>query len=381
MSQALHLSRWRLWLADRLAWLRLRTDAWRFRALRADYYAYLAALLEAAEGRHTLRDVFVRDALRHGAATVRGRLSAHWAAACDAHAGDLAAVWGGTLPVEECMVVGAAQPAGAFALTQALSNLARVCALMQRARHEAGATLAAAAIALLVLLCTLAAVGHYTAPQLLRTFSAIPPTYFGASSRLLFGLADVVVRYGPLLLGLLLAALWAWLAAFPNLTHRWRRGLDGIGPWRLYRDLQATRFLTLLEVLLQQRGHLDTRLRTALLAQRPYARPWLGWHIDAMLARIERGEVGASTFDTGLFDRRMGWFLSDMALAHGLEPALRQARARVESHLLPSVARQAGALRWGVLLSVAGMMVALVLWHYQVIDELRRALVQVYASY
>ena len=372
---------WPRGMRARLAWLRLRLDAWRFRADRADYYEYLAALLGGADGRHSLRDVLVRDAARHGPHTVRGRLSAHWASICDAHAGDLGSVWSGTLPAQECMVVGAAQTAGATALTQALDELSRVCTLTRRARQESFSTLAAAIVALCVLLSTLMAVAYYTVPQLRLVFEAVPASQYGASTRRLFGLSDFLANVWPavLLLCGVAGGLWVW--SLGAIAPPRRRLIDGLGPWRLYRDVQATRFLALLDVLLRRHGNLDTRLRAALLAQRPYSAPWMAWHINAMLGRIDAGEVGAGTFDTGLLDRKLWWFMADMTLAHGLEAGLRLARARVQSHLLPAVARQAGVLRWWILLSVVGQLIALVLWHYQVIDELRRALVQVYSSY
>lgn len=376
-----HVMAWRRRMRSHLGWVRLRLDAWRFRSDRADYYDYLAALLGGADGRHSLRDVLFRDAARHGPRTVRGRLSAHWASICDAHAGDLGQVWSGTLPAQECMVVGAAQAAGATALTQALGELARVCALTRRARGEALSTLAAAFIALLVLMATLIAVAYYTVLQLRLVFDAVPVAQHGVSTQRLFGLSDLLAQVWPvaLALGGGLCGLWIW--SFAAVTPSWRGAIDGLGPWRLYRDVQATRFLALLDVLLRRHGNLDTRLRAALVSQRPYASPWMAWHIDAMVARIDAGDVGAATFDTGLLDKRLWWFLGDMTLAHGLEAGLRLARGRVQSHLLPAVARQAGVLRWWILLGVVAQLIGLVLWHYQVIDELRRALVQVYSSY
>lgn len=368
-------------LFARIGWFRLRLDAWRFRADRADYYEYLAALLGGADGRHSLRDILYRDASRYGPGTVRGRLSAHWASICDAHAGDLGQVWSGTLPAQECMVAGAAQAAGAAALTQALGELSQVCTLTRQARRESLSTLAAGFVALFVLMATLLAVAYYTVPQLREVFEAVPAAQHGASTRRLFGLSDLLAATWPLFAigGALICAVWVW--SFAAVVPPWRRLVEGIGPWRLYRDVQATRFLALLDVLLRRHGNLDARLRTALAAQRPYARPWMAWHLDSMLDRIEAGEVGADTFDTGLLDRRLWWFLGDMTLAHGLEAGLRLARERVQSHLLPAVARQASVLRWWILLSVVAQLIALMLWHYQVIDELRRALAQVYASY
>ena len=58
--------------------LLLRLDAWRFRPGRADYYEYLADLIEGTQGRKSLRDVFEDDARRYGVDTERGRLAGEW---------------------------------------------------------------------------------------------------------------------------------------------------------------------------------------------------------------------------------------------------------------------------------------------------------------
>src|SRR5690606_943246 len=84
-------------------------DAWHFRAGRADYYAYLADMLQSLQGRKTLLDHFEDDARRYGPATVRGRLSQRWARRYQESGGDLAAAWSGTLPADECLLVASAQ--------------------------------------------------------------------------------------------------------------------------------------------------------------------------------------------------------------------------------------------------------------------------------
>src|SRR5690606_6836924 len=136
---------------------------------------------------------------------------------------------------------------------------------------------------------------------------------------------------------------------------------------------RAIRFLAMLAIMLRQRGNLDTRLREALAALARRARPWLAWHVNAMLSRVEHGIVGAGTFETGLFDRETAWFMGDVIAARGLEAGVQQARLRAESRALRRIRREAQALRWGLLLLSVAAVLALTLWHYAVIDELRRA--------
>src|SRR5690606_14779241 len=98
----------RVWLAR---W-RLHWDARRFSGHRADYFEYLHAVLRGTQGRLTLRELFDRDAVRHGSGTVRGRLSRHWARACEASGGDLHTTWQGVSPADELALVRTAQAYG-----------------------------------------------------------------------------------------------------------------------------------------------------------------------------------------------------------------------------------------------------------------------------
>lgn len=354
--------------------------AWRFRVLRADYYDYLADLMEGGRGRKTLRDIFQDDARRYGPSTARGALCTHWLRAYEESGGDLFQAWHGTLPDEDVRLAGAAQRAGSDALMRTLRDLARAVRLTEAARRVVTATLSAAAVALAVLAALLAAVPLYTVPQLRRTFVTVPADYYGPLTRALLRLADAVQSNGLLLACAIGGAAWTVAWSLPNLTGTVRAWLDRHGPWRLYRDFQAIRFLALLAVLLRRHGAASPRLREALQAQLPGASPWLAWHLQRMLGRIGAGSVGAGTFDTGLVDRETWWFLSDMIATRGMDEALQCASRRLETHALRAVARRAQVLRWVLLLGALAALLGLALWHYAVVDEMRRALVNFHAG-
>jgi len=358
---------------------RLRADAWRFRPRRADYYEYLADLIEGTQGRKTLRDILDDDARRYGPATVRGRLSGHWARAYVEEGGDLSAAWAGTLPQNECQLIACVQEEGGE-LPQALRDLARAARLAANARAELAASVAAGAAAAVVAVCLLCAVPFFTVPRLEQVFRAVPPGEYGALTRALFGLAAWLRQWLALWLVCLAGSAALALWSLPHFTPAWRPRLDDWLWWRLYRDFQAIRFLALLSVLVRRHGAADTRLGRALAAQERGASAWLEGHLRAMRARIDAGEQGAGIFDTGLLDRETWWYMADMMDALGLEAGLAQARRRVEVFVLARVGRQARALRWALLLAALAAVLALALWHYAVIDELRRSLSNFYAS-
>jgi len=355
-------------------------DAWHFRAGRADYYAYLADMLHSLQGRKTLLDHFEDDARRYGPAAVRGRLSQRWARRYQESGGDLAAAWSGTLPADECLLVASAQQAGGGALAEVLRDLAHTARLVRAVRDELLYTTAAGLAAMAVAVALLCAVPYFTVPRLQQVFHGLPPEYLGGAARALYALADAVRRWLPLWLVALPGGVLLVLWSLPRLSGRLRAVLDRIFPWRLYRDFHAIRFLAMLSVLLRQRGNIDTRLREALAVLAWNARPWLAGHVTAMLARIDAGIVGAESLDTGLIDRELWWFMTDMAAAHGLAGGLQRGRARVESHTAARVRRQAQAIRWTLLLASAGAAICLALWHYAAIDDLRRGLAQFHAS-
>jgi len=352
----------------------------RFRAQRADYYEYLGSLMEHGDGRKTLHDIFEDDARRYGARSLRGRLSARWAERFRESGGDLEQTFLGTLPNDDVALLRASQLAGAGALATSLHDLADTARLLDRARSGFLTTMTAAGIACSAMLIVLVATPLYTVPQLRRTFAVVPAEYWGHGTRALFGLADLLhANLGLVLLGLaLIAGLSGW--SLPTFTGRLRRRLDEWSIWRLYRDFHSVRFLALLGTMARQRGNVATSLRDALLAQMPGATAWKAWHLNRMLMLLDDGVIGAETFDTGLLDRETQWFLADMMAIHGVDAGLARTRRRIESRIIVDVLRRALALRWTILLLAVGMLIGMTLWHFSVIDELRRAMQAYYAA-
>lgn len=357
-----------------------RIDCWRFAGRRADYYEYLAALLSGMQGARTLRDIFLHDARRHGRSSLRGRLSQAWLHGFQAAGGDLHATWAGCFSPSELALIRTAQAHGNAALAETLAALSGAQRLAEQAGRILSSTLWSSVIAMALLASMLAAVPLYTLPVLLQAFAAVPASFHGPRTQALSALAGLLQAHWPLLavLGAGGGALLLW--SIPNLGGRLRRKLDRHMPWRLYRDVQALRFLNFQAILLDGDEAGPLPLRTALAMQKLGASPWLAGHIDAMLARIDSGLAGPDTFDSGLMDRELFWFFSDMAMARGLRAGLRLGAERLRGHVLDTLARRAAVLRWCILLSCLGCLLALALWHYAVVDELRRSLMIFYAS-
>lgn len=359
---------------------RQAVDSWRFASARGDYYDYLSALLAGMQGRRPLRDVFDLDARRYGSGAVRGRLSERWVRAYQAAGGDLYATWYGCLPPSELLLIRVAQSFGNAALIKTLGELAQVHRLTRLAGQLVVSTLWSAVAALAVLLSMLLAIPAYTVPRLLQTFSAVPQEYYGSLTRSLLAFATLVQDHWTFAAALSVGGCALLLWSLPNTTGALRNLLDRFSIWRIYRQVQALRFLALLGIVLGRDEAVSTQLRAALAMQSSGASVWQAGHINAMLARIDSGIVGPDTFDTGLLDREQYWFFNDMVTARGLGAGMLLSSDRLRGHVLGTVARQATALRWGLLLASVACLLSLALWHYAVIDELRRSLLLFYAS-
>lgn len=355
-------------------------DAWRFAGHRADYFEYLHAVLQGAQGGLTLRELFERDALRHGPGTVRGRLSLQWARSCELAGGDLYLTWRGCLPMDELALIRAAQAFGNARLLACFGALASHLALLLQAQRLLWSTLGVAALAVLVASLLWLALPLWTVPALEQAFRGLPPEYQGRWTRALFACAAFLRNWGmliPLALGGILFWGWHQLARAGGSMRRW---LDRVGPWRLYRQVQALRTVALISILLQTESGRSIQLRPVAVLFFQQASPWLAGYLGRMVQRIDQGLAGAAAFDTGLLDRDVYWYLQDMASGSGLTQALRMTHARMAASWLPRVRIQAQVLRWTVLLSGVAMVLGVGLWHYAVIDELRRSWMMFHAS-
>lgn len=367
------------WSASSAGQHRLRLDALRFRAQRADYYEYLADVVEGTQGRKSLRDIFEDDASRYGPDTVRGRLCQHWAAAYLGAGGDLGVAWSDTLPHGECLLLSCVQEEGGD-LAAALRDLARAVRLASEAWSALLSAAATGVIAAIVAFALLCAIPFFSVPRLQQVFQAVPAEDYAPLTRGLFALAGSLKQWLALWVVLIFGAVMLALWSLANFTGDIRAVLDRWLLWRLYRDFQAIRFLSLLAVLIRQHGAADTRLRHALSVQARDASPWLLAHLQAMLSRIDGGASGAEIFGTGLLDAQTWWYMADLMDALGVEPGLARVRQRVEVRLLARVRRQALVLRWSLLIASLSTVLGITLWHYAVIDELRLALTNFYAS-
>jgi len=373
------MPKWLARLSATLNRLCIYSDSRRFRSMRADYFEYLSASIKGARGRHSLRDIFDKDAHRY-MGRARGRLAASWSQIYQESGGDLYATWSGCVPAGELALVRVAQLSGNDALVDTLCDLAHVAGLSQKAATILHRTVWSALLSLLIFCGLILAIPTVTVPRLAGLFDSLPSEYFGSWTRALFSFSELLkVGMLPALALIIVGVIFVgW--SMSNLTGPLRRLLDRCFLWRIHRALAALGFMSFLAVMLRRRDSGSTQLRTALTMLGAGASPWLRDHVDEMIDRIDYGLVGADTFDTGLLERELYWYLQDMVDARGLVDGVSLLCGRLNERVLPQVERQAHVLRWSLLLVCVAGVLMLGLWHYAAIDELRRSMMIFYAS-
>lgn len=363
-----NLSDWRVHLAAK-----------QFRSQRADYYDYLAEMIAMTSGAKTLLGIFEDDARRYQGLGARGALSRHWSQQFPKSGGDLFTTWFGSLPTEDLVAVQAAQYAGAGALTQTLRQLAAVVRTTDAASQAFIQTVWVGMAGVVVALCAVFSIPAFTADHLGRVFSDVPPEHYGSWSRALFKASEWLKILWPLLFVLAISGVSILIWSLRNWCGRARSFADQWGIWRLYRVVQAVRFLSLLAVLLKPRGNTSARLREALLIQQRGALPWLSHHLEKMLVRIDTGALAVEALNTGLIDRETWWYFTDMVHTLGLDEGLQRTKNRLAMHTVQRLQRQAMTLRWLLLLAAVAVVFLIAFWHFRVFDELRQALSLYYA--
>ena len=354
--------------------------AWCFKRRRADYYEFLAHCLQQSRSNQTLLEIFQQDRLRYGTRSARGVLSGWWSQRYLATGADLAITWRSCLPARDLDCICIAQAASQPALVQTLLALASQTRALRHSATDFWQTTAVGVIALSVALVSLVLMPLYTAPKLVSAFSAVPPALYGESTRRLLFWDEAVQHYwwAALVVAALFGLLLVW--SFLGMTGPLRDWLDRLGPWRLYRDIQAMRFLAVSATLLNALQRQGLSLRVVLDAQQRHATQWLSRHLLRMTTRLDLGVDPLNALDTGLLGQEVWWQLTDVVRVHGLSEGLRTASQQICEEIARTIRRRALILRWVLLGLALACVFTVAVWHAQVIEEMRKGLTFFYSQ-
>lgn len=342
--------------------LDLKIAAFFFRHQRADYYFYLADMIEGSKGRMLLRDIFAADAARYGK-SARGKLSNYWMRTFE-DGGKFCKTFAGTLPEQDVAVLVSLQQANSQgALESGLRDLADNTALAGKARQIAILSMSASLICITLLLAFILSIPIFLVPQIQGAFSMLPPDRYPENAQSFFAFGTFVTNHWLNCLVLVAGFVTLVIVSLPNLTGAVRLFLDRYGLlWGMYRDFQSIRLISGLSTMIRTRGNKTPVLKAAISLQLQGSSRWKKHHIQKMLDMVDRGEVGPPLFETGILDRQTAWYIGDLIHSRGIEDALQFVRDRLENRVISRLSIQTTILNWGLMISGIMAAIFLMLW-------------------
>ena len=360
----------------------VRQAANKFRAKRADYYAYLASMLGASKGGTKILTLFERDAQRY-AGSSRGVLAAWWTSQYSNNGSKLANAWQGTLPDDEVSIIRVAQDAGEGALETALGDIARIAALGDRVKKEVIGTLMAALIGLSIAAVMSTIFPMFASHKLQEIYSFIPVDRWGPKGTALNNHAERVSSYGiyVLLAAAIIVSYIQW--SINNWVGSARDWADRhIVLYRAIRDIKGALFLSTMATLSRKRGNVSFTLSESLhVFSQSVRSPWLKWRVEEIIDRVEAtGGVTSDALGTNLLSKDMFYYLRDTQEARGFASGFQETGKYVEAVIVDELVKRMTVYRWTLLLVGVGTVIAIMAWQFSVIYEMKGVMQTFYSS-
>ena len=347
----------------------VRFAAFFFSDTRDEYYEYLSMIIKNSNGAKNIKHIFYDDIDRYGKSP-RGILSQHWAKVSE-ETGDLGQCFDRTLPASDVNFIRSLQEAGGGILDTGLQDLADLTRVNQKLSGILKKLYFVIGFSLLLVVGMLFAIGYYLAPEIQSSFTAIDPVYYKSMSRLFFGIGDAMKENGLFYLFIFLALASCFPYVLSNLTGSIRTTLDKYGIFALYRKTHSIRFMLSLSTLIKSRvGAESISLDSAVYMLMKNESRWMKWHLGRMLEKMEGAMIGAETFDTGLFDKEVIWYMSDMQAITNLGDAIQLSKSRLEEHTIKDLSTKSMILSWIILLSTVLSMLSIYFLVMVVISEM-----------
>lgn len=360
----------------------IRQAAAKFRSQRADYYTYIADMMVSGKGDIKLLTLFEKDAQRYGK-SARGKLSHYWAEAYASNGANLSAAWEGTLPDDELAIIDVAQDAGAGALLAALRDVARVAQLADQLRRGVISSLAAGMFGLVLGLIMLTVFPMIASAKLQEIYSFIPLEEWGPKGTLFNKWGANVRDYGFYAMLVIGVALFAVYWSIDNFIGPVRDWLDEhIALYRVMRDIRGALFLATMSTLTRKRGNTMFTLSASLgTFARSVRSPWLRWRLDEVAEGVARtGALGSEAFNTKLLSQEMYWFLEDQQSSLGFAQGFEATGRYVEASMLSRLLKRLAVYRWAMLFSGVFCVLAVMIFQFGVIYEMKNTMTNYYSS-
>ena len=354
----------------------IKNAAWSFKKERADYYAYVAAIVKSSGGSKKILDIFEDDLQRYGNKP-KGVLSAFWYERYAGNGGNLADTWEGTFPEDEIAIIRVAQNAGSDALLRALDDVARLSHLSDEIKSESIGTVFVASISMVMAMGMITIFPIIASDFLSKSYDFIPYSYWSESAKNAHSYAEwiksnivfVVIGIAAIIFG----AFWS----INNFVGPVRNWLDeNFFIYRTIRDLKGALFLSTMSTLTRRRDGVMFNQRKSLeLFSHSAKSNWLRWRLEEVIeGSDESGAVGVDAFRTGLISSEMFYFLQDMQQANGFSDGFQATGKYVEGTLLKSIIKRMVILRWVLFGISLGLVFYVLKTQAQVITDMGEAM-------
>ena len=144
----------------------------------------------------------------------------------------------------------------------------------------------------------------------------------------------------------------------------------------MIRDLRGALFLSTMSTLTRKRGGVMFTLKQSLeMFAQSTRTPWLKWRINQIIDSADAtGAIGVESFKTGFISQEMFYFLEDMQKAKGFADGFQEAARHVETNILTSILKRMTVYRWVLLSAALVIGLAMFVWQYGVLYEMRGAM-------
>lgn len=140
--------------------------------------------------------------------------------------------------------------------------------------------------------------------------SIVPPSKWNSMGKSIYMVSYVTRHYGLLIVAGFAAAMWWFVWSIPNWRGRRRVKFDNYIPYRVFRDYHGAIFMVALASLMVSG---ETLVRSLEKLKRR-GKPWLRWHINAILGRLlTKSRNYGEAFATGIFSQHLSNRLIDQA--------------------------------------------------------------------
>lgn len=271
-----------------------------FNSNRADFYMDLAEALDDKASLYShLEKMRTRAHQRKQGISI---LLAQWVKRME-HGKPFSEAVRGTVPSMDGMILRASEDSGKLA-----QGLRFLSAAVSKAGNMKSALVSAIAMPALLTLFQVAIISGFSYFMVPILTQIMKPEKWPLLGRMLFGLSQFVVAFGPYLLILLIAGIVAFVLSLPRWTGPMRARFDRHLPYSIYRDYNGAIFLVTVAALMQS----GVGLIESLKILREAGSPWMRWHISKMINSLERDSTNpAAALNTGILPPKIADRISD----------------------------------------------------------------------